>query len=238
MEDIRLWIAALIPHWLALMSCAAFTFLGFWSTFRAKSRKWQTWATFSVAAIFLLVASFFAWQDEHVKEQTALSTVAELNKKLATPDFAGEIDWFGCGPPGLAYGIVTIWATITNPIGPPSIAISFRLSVKLPDGKTATGDFVHAVDKPVLYGITDKKDPLILTPLQNLVISSSSRAIPTGDGRMGWVMFRVPLPCRDMERAGTNLRLEFNDVQGHNHYFDFTSKGVLGHPLSYGDVYK
>jgi uncharacterized membrane protein len=68
--DLRLYLAALWHYSWALMSCAFFTLLGAYSLLTKKSNLWTLWAMFGAAIAFVLVASAFAWQDEHEKLAT------------------------------------------------------------------------------------------------------------------------------------------------------------------------
>ena len=52
-------------YWWALMSCAAFTFLGIWATYAEKGREWILWASITLALASVLVAAYRAWAKEH-----------------------------------------------------------------------------------------------------------------------------------------------------------------------------
>ena len=64
--ELRLYLHAVGKHWWALMSCAAFTFLGCYVAYANKSNEWTARAIFLMAFVFLFIAGFLAWRDEHL----------------------------------------------------------------------------------------------------------------------------------------------------------------------------
>jgi hypothetical protein len=59
-----LYFKAFGKHWWALMSCAAFTILGFYVAWANKSNEWTVRGIFGIALGLLIVAGFLAWRDE------------------------------------------------------------------------------------------------------------------------------------------------------------------------------
>jgi hypothetical protein len=65
-----LW--ALLRRWWALMSCAAFTIIGWYAAAHSKGNEWFGAVMWVAAALMFLVASFFAWKEQYDKaEETA-----------------------------------------------------------------------------------------------------------------------------------------------------------------------
>jgi hypothetical protein len=62
-----LW--AVIKYWWASMSCAVFTALGIYLTLAQKSNHWIVVANALLAVLFLVLATFLAWRDEHIQLQ-------------------------------------------------------------------------------------------------------------------------------------------------------------------------
>jgi hypothetical protein len=60
-----LFLKAILRYWWALMSCAAFTFLGIWVTFANKGRDWVLWSSLVLGVGVLLFAAYKAWATEH-----------------------------------------------------------------------------------------------------------------------------------------------------------------------------
>lgn len=60
-----LFLKAILRHWWALMSCAAFTLLGVWATYAQKDRLWIVGASLGLALVCLVVAAYRTWADEH-----------------------------------------------------------------------------------------------------------------------------------------------------------------------------
>lgn len=78
-----LFLKALLGHWWALMSCAAFTFLGVYAAAANKASTWIVAGIGFLAVLFFVVAAFKTWADEHRK------CVAEIAKNQK-PDIRGE----------------------------------------------------------------------------------------------------------------------------------------------------
>jgi len=61
------WLKAVGIHWLALMSCAIFTLIGFIAAITNETNRWIVWAMVVGAVVCLFTACFLAWKDEHEK---------------------------------------------------------------------------------------------------------------------------------------------------------------------------
>lgn len=64
-RPLLLFLKAIFRYWWALMSCAAFTFLGVWLTYENKGRDWVLWSSLVLGGVFLLVAAYKTWAAEH-----------------------------------------------------------------------------------------------------------------------------------------------------------------------------
>jgi hypothetical protein len=73
------FLDAVRKHWWALMSCAAFTFLGVWVLYANENNHWALRATFGLAVFCLFWACFLAWRD---KEKEVQQLKAELEAKV------------------------------------------------------------------------------------------------------------------------------------------------------------
>lgn len=78
------YVWLVIEQWLALMGCAAFTFLSLFLTVFPQTPHWIYWATGLVAVSFLLRAGFSVWRDEHNKLEVEL-------EKNSRPEFQVEV---------------------------------------------------------------------------------------------------------------------------------------------------
>lgn len=79
------YVKAIGKHWWALMSCAAFTFLGLYIAWANKNTGWTVRGIFGLALALLFVASFLAWLDEHQKRillEKSLEPIPNLKKQL------------------------------------------------------------------------------------------------------------------------------------------------------------
>jgi hypothetical protein len=81
------FLKSTLRHWWALMSCAAFTFLGIWTAYANKGREWILWSSFLLAIAFLMIAAYRTWLAEHrqllTTSQTADATIRGLKEELA-----------------------------------------------------------------------------------------------------------------------------------------------------------
>jgi hypothetical protein len=83
-HPIILFLNAIIRYWWALMSCAAFTFLGIYVAAFNKGRDWVLWGSFLLGITFLLVAAYKAWLTEYDKrtaEKRHLSADVQILKE-------------------------------------------------------------------------------------------------------------------------------------------------------------
>src|ERR1700733_7842979 len=85
-HPVTLFVKGIFSHWWALMSCAAFTFLGIWTAYANRSREWVLWSSFSLSLVFLLVAAYRTWLAEH---RHLLTTLAENHRLLTNLEAAG-----------------------------------------------------------------------------------------------------------------------------------------------------
>jgi hypothetical protein len=74
------FIEAVWKYWWALMSCAAFTILGVWAEYFSKTNHWIVKASFVLTVLFLLIACFFAWRDQHSKVNALTEQLGRAEK--------------------------------------------------------------------------------------------------------------------------------------------------------------
>jgi hypothetical protein len=86
-DPIILFVKSILRYWWALMSCAAFTFLGIWVTYANKSRGWVLWSSLILGIAFLFVAAYKAWANEHEgwagERQRLTANIQKLQEELA-----------------------------------------------------------------------------------------------------------------------------------------------------------
>ena len=83
--DVWFFCKSVCKHWWALMSCAAFTFLGVYVAYTGRSNVWIVRCSFVFAGIALFVACFLAWREERHR---ALKAEMALEKPPVNSD-----DW-------------------------------------------------------------------------------------------------------------------------------------------------
>src|ERR1035441_5121230 len=131
----RVW-----KHWLALMSCAAFTFIGFYVAYASKSNAWTVRAIFCAALVFLFIAGFLAWRDEHrelIKAETGLADLRQHLKSVAVPNIPASpvhVQISGLnqaatdGPPRLGMRVISLFDSVASGIvGATVMEVEFRV---------------------------------------------------------------------------------------------------------------
>lgn len=177
--ELRLYAYAVGKHWWALMSCAAFTFIGFYVAYAGKSNEWTVRAIFCFAMVFLFIAGFLAWRDEYHKliktqaEQNDLRTqILQLNEahgRLAPPVEIHISDRsLLAEPPHLGMRIVYLSTPLLRG-GETGLDVEFRL--RLLSGRPATSVSIEPVySKSGIHSI-HFADPQNLIPGEEQVVS-------------------------------------------------------------------
>jgi hypothetical protein len=80
MGVVGIFVWLVCKHWWALMSCAAFTFLGLYLTKYPQTPHWTYWANGALAAFFLLLATFLVWKEERSLLLSKTDEIAALSK--------------------------------------------------------------------------------------------------------------------------------------------------------------
>lgn len=91
-RPIILFLKGLLGYWWALMSCAAFTFLGVWVAYANKRRDWILWGSFLLGIAFLMIAAYRTWLKEHRRSLDEMVRSAAVIQRLVE-------QLLGCGPP-------------------------------------------------------------------------------------------------------------------------------------------
>jgi hypothetical protein len=92
-ENLRLFVKAIIKRWWALMSCAVFTFIGLYALIASKSNAWIIGASLTSAALAFFVAAFLAWNEEHLARIKAEKQLKDEEPKIIFALLANDIDW-------------------------------------------------------------------------------------------------------------------------------------------------
>jgi hypothetical protein len=218
MTDFLSYLEALGAHFLALMSCAAFTLLGVYILARHKDRVWELRATGLLSLLCFFFASYQAWGDEH-------RTLTELQRKLQSPDFEGVILENMSGTRNGRETLIALGGQIVNRSGPPSGAVNFRMSIVI-DGERVYGHEPPYPGKDVHLGdtsgrvVTHKHDtskeesPSGATlPIANLWPVSMSKPIQAGEVVNGWYWCVFPgLIQEKLVSQHVKATVEFQDV--------------------------
>lgn len=85
--------ASLLRHWLALMGCAAFTFLSLYTLVRPQGSAWMLAASTTVAIAFFILAAYLTWADEAAEAEGLRKEIQSLRQQ---PEITGEALDFRC----------------------------------------------------------------------------------------------------------------------------------------------
>jgi hypothetical protein len=78
--DFQRFLGALWKRWWALLSSAALTLLGIYALATNRSNSWVLWSSFGAAVVMLLVASAWAWHDEHTHSLELEGEIEDLRR--------------------------------------------------------------------------------------------------------------------------------------------------------------
>lgn len=159
---------------------------------------------------FLLVSFFMAWRDEH-------HDLLAIQKKLQSPEFRFNIASIGTGPLNDGVGI-HIGGLISNPLGPPSAAIDWKMILEFPDGRIVDGQPVPLTGQDITIPLADTGSRITL-PISNYFPHLTLQPIPAGGAVQGWLFgeFRGVTLDELYEKKAT-LIVEVDDaVAGHRH---------------------
>jgi hypothetical protein len=108
-NSIWLFTTALLQHWLALMSCAAFTFFGVYIAATNRGNSWVVGGSAVLAALFFVVAAYKSWRDEHDRYMLEVAKNQKPEIKGEAFNFTG----YGIHGDGQEYGHWSAHSEIT-----------------------------------------------------------------------------------------------------------------------------
>jgi hypothetical protein len=159
--------------------------------------------------VFILIASFMVWKDEHEK---TINLEQDL-ERLTKPQLATEFDILAVAPAGEHNkdSVIIIMATIVN-AGAPSIISDVKIIIKRGDMEIR-GENIILGDGPLfLEGeglkITTKRE-------DNLIRKGSENPIPTGGALNGWhIVLARDIKQEEMDNKETTVVFSYKDVTG------------------------
>ncbi len=201
-----------------LAGVAAFlTFLSFASAWlsapvQRELASWVSWSRCTAAACFF-VATFLAWNEEHLARQEASAAMAIKTgiDELGVSQLSGRINGLQLDSrqEDSDWKYLYVLLTISND-GAPSAVKSWKVSFCLPTGRKHTVADEEFSRQPVgLDGAAG-----------NLVLKHS--VIPSGGKCTGWLLLRCPKNALDglsgaIESCLSDFRIEFWDVDNQHH---------------------
>jgi hypothetical protein len=173
---------------------------------------WFGWSRCTAAACFF-VATFLAWNEEHVARQEASAAIAMKtgNEEAGVSQLSGRINGLQLDSrqEDSDWKYLYVLLTISN-AGAPSAVKSWKVSFRLPTGRKHTVADDEFSRQPVgLDGAAG-----------NLVLKHS--VIPSGGKCTGWLLLRCPKNALDglsgaIESCLSDFRIEFWDVDNQHH---------------------
>ncbi len=189
--DIWQFIKSVGSQWGWLMAGIGALGIGIWERFRKKPILPINFLV--IASIFIFVATFLAWRDEHNKFKPEIRSAIDGIYIATKTDFPE----------------ILIIANIKN-LGDPTGIEGWRLDIKFPDGKQITANnfriFLTNISMELPTGVIklDKKDALY---------NKAINPINKGAIVRGFMVFIMPDFKREsIKLTGTQIKLSFEDI--------------------------
>ena len=207
--------------WWALMSCAAFTALGVYVLYTNKSNQWAVRATFALSGLFLLVACFVAWLEEHRNVETHEAELRRL-----------KLQYFG-ERPRVTFAVkaprtVEEWRQLESVVPPPMFRLEHsggRVArfVKIDPVQSLSGRFRLQFDQaPVLNDGYRQQQAITFTVYQNGPVSdlsSSADILRIQQGVNMLLQFLRDHPLREKESV-YDITVRYHDQDGLQQYIE------------------
>jgi hypothetical protein len=180
----------------------------------------KKWSVLIIVFIFILIASFMGWRDEH-------HALMALQDRLKSPEFAGGIGEVSCGKTDKGVNICFISGAITNPVGPQSGVMDWKVSLNFQEDRIIDGEIPLTTGEDMIG--TFKKGTGGMKYLANdYWPKKGTQPIPSGGACVGWIMasFGKFDWYEALENKKATLVLEFNDIVANKkHKFEFAMEG-------------
>jgi hypothetical protein len=134
-----------------------------------------------VGLFVLLWAGYLTWQDKN-KELIA------LQERLKSPEFGGNIGGVNSVITSEGIAVVFLNGVITNPVGPPSGIINWRVYLEFYDGRIIEGAIPPATGKDVRVPLKGQIDKAFIFPAAFYWPEQAGRPILPGGSCAGWIM--------------------------------------------------
>ncbi len=165
----------------------------------------------------ILCAIFGAWREEHAKVSKAdAETVKAISAR--TPLFDGAIEQTIYGPMRDTGELRAILQVAIRNIGTfPSIAEYFELHLIIGTNRPA-GELLN-FNRPESKFQDSTSGRKFLIPYTDTIFVKTASAVPAGDLRRGWVLFKFPgLKYSQSDITNANWVLSYYDVIGKMHF--------------------
>jgi len=166
----------------------------------------------SVGFVFLFVAGYNTWQDEH----RALSS---LRESLKSPNFSGRITTSWWGP--RYKNVTSLAATIelTNRSGASSGATEWKMDLRFPNGDTLHGEAPILPREDIVAPVNGRTGSLGL-PINAWIPTLTNKALASGDTQAGWFMANFDISEQQLDATAFELSVSCKDaVSGGSHTF-------------------
>lgn len=168
------------------MSCAAFTLLGLYSAATNQNNKSVAVLTAALAVVFLLVAAYGAWVDEHREVDKAIALLDDEKSRQQCPNFEislGQLLYLYLAESNCT--VVLVACTITNH-GAPSPTMYWQGNLRLQSSNQTVG--YSNIPDPIFRWPIDDKNALILKK-EKMLPAITSEVIETGHSKNGRILF-------------------------------------------------
>lgn len=205
------YLSALWAHWAALMSGLVGLLMGIFlrigRRMSATIKKWidiPDWVFICIGLICLFWAGYAAWQDKNLELIT-------LQGRLKSPEFSGHLSTISSGSVN-GCPIIVVDGVLTNPVGPPSAAINWKMIVEFPNGQTIIGETPFLSLNDIQSRIRGGKVSLVWKVADYWPTKGASPT-PTGGSLYGWFWsIFIGLDLNEAYDKKASIVIEFEDV--------------------------
>jgi hypothetical protein len=231
------YLAALWIHWVALMSGVIGLLIGVGLRVGRRLsetiRHWSDlpdWIFICIGIVCLFFAGYFTWQDKN-------EALIALQEKLKAPTFNAQVATVFIGYRG-NQPLVIISGIISNPAGPASSIIAWRISVEFPNGEKERGIIPAQDEKDLKIPIPGSVPPnAVIFKASDYWPKTSQTPIAAGGALVGWCS--AVFPNLDMEKAYEEHALIVVEVEDavankiHRFSTKFIKAGINLPPIKY-----
>ncbi len=211
---------AIAGNTVALLSGIVGIALTVWCVFAPQSPARN--ALLVAALVALWLSPVLAWRDQYRQWLEADTKVRELSEHR--PNLSGQVEQLMSHTlqPSGQFQLV-VWMLIKNTGELPSMASQFQLEYTRPDGSVIRDSRNYIVLKEQPYTLSGDGQKYTITNDQ-MLLELVSHAIPSGEGRIGVIIFRPDISQVDFRKSERTAKISFRDIRDQLHEIPLISE--------------